>query len=452
MFLLTLFVYTRGQMGAKDSLMGRLLGSADKFTDKQVAETLTLLVDHGVQHGASDIHIEPHERFVLVRYRIDGALRGVHKLPRQALGTIMAQLKTLADLNAQETRMPQEGEYTLSSGGDKRIEVRLATMPVYGGEKAVLHLTLERGQPIDLATLGFWGDSLATLKATLASPHGLVVVAGSRHSGVSATLFSLLQMLNSPLVNIATVETGATHRLPGINQTYLSGGMSVEAAVRAILKQDPNILMVDTVPDGPTAELAVHMATTGHLVLAGVHAENSIAALLRLRHAGVEPFLLTSGLRVSIGQRLVRQLCANCRERYALSDEERTSLEESFGMSSTTARKRLHELERLAAPAIFGDVKQLNSTPNHITHLWRRSETGCDACHQSGYQGRIAIVEVLKNSDVLHKALLARDPSSAAAIQTALLKEGFVPMGLDGLVKALRGQTTVTEVLRAVQS
>ncbi len=431
--------------------MGRLLGNAEKFTDKQVAETLTLLVEHGIKRGASDVHIEPQERFVLVRYRIDGTLRGVHKLPRPALSTIMAQLKDLAGLNTQETRMPQEGEYTVTAG-DKTIDVRLATMPVYGGEKAVLHLSLERGNPIDLTTLGFWGEGLTTLQTTLAHPHGLIVVAGPRHSGITSTLFSLLQALNSPMVSIATIESNTTHRLPGINQTYLTSDMPVYAAVQAALKQDPNVLMVGNVPDGPTAELAVHAATTGHLVLLGLHAESSTAALLHLRHAGVEPFLLASGLRASIGQRLVRQLCANCRVRYTLSDEERSQIEDSFGMTTPSARKRVHELERTAAPAIFGDVQQLNSTPTHITHLWKPSETGCDTCDHSGYQGRMAIVEVLKNSDALHKALLAKEPSSAAAMQTALLKDGFVPMGLDGLVKALRGQTTVTEVIRAVSS
>ncbi|HEU4984264.1 MAG TPA: ATPase, T2SS/T4P/T4SS family, partial [Nitrososphaera sp.] len=416
-------------MGSKDSLMGRLLGGAEKFTDKQVAETLAMLVDHGVKRGATDIHIEPHERFVLVRYRIDGALRGIHKLPRAALVTVMSQLKTLAGLNIQETRMPQEGEYSVEADG-KQIGVHLATMPVYGGEKAVLHLSAERGDPVDLSALGFWGESLKTLKGVLAHPHGLIVVAGPRHSGLSSTLFSLLKDLNSPLASVATVETGAKHRLPGINQTYLSGGMSMHEGLQAALKQDPNIIMLDDVPEGETAALAVRAATTGHLVLAGLHAEGSIAALLRLRHTGVEPFLLISGLRAGVGQRLVRQLCPDCRERYQISSEEREQLEESFGMSSPSARKRLHELEKSAAPSIFGDVKQLNSTPSQVTHLWRPAGGGCDSCDHSGYQGRTAIVEVLKNSDALHKALLSKEPLSAGTIQNMILKDGFVPMGL----------------------
>lgn len=429
--------------------MGRLLGSAEKFSDKQVAGTLALLVEHGVKHGASDIHIEPHDRFVLVRYRIDGALRGVHKLPRQALGPLMAQLKTLAGLDVQETHMPQEGEYGVHTD-DKQMRVHMSTMPVYGGEKAVLHLGEERGDPADLAALGFWGNGLQALKDVFRSPHGLVVVAGPGHSGVSATLFSLLKDLNSPLVSIATVETSVKHRLPGINQTYLKSGMVIQDGLLAALRQDPNIIMLDNLPDGHTADLAVHAASSGHLLLAGLHAENSIAAVLRIRHSEVEPFLLASALRISVGQRLVRRLCPDCRERYALGEEEHQQLEESFGITTAAARRRVCDLERSAAPAIFGDVKQLNSTPGGITHLWRPLEGGCEACDHSGYQGRIAIVEVLQNTAALHKALLAKEIQAASAIQTAMLKDGFVPMGLDGLVKALRGQTTVTEVLRAI--
>lgn len=181
-------------------------------------------------------------------------------------------------MNIQETQVPQEGSYSLDSGG-KTIEIRLSTMPVFGGEKAVLHLAKEHGSPVDLSDLGFWGENLRALKSMLANPHGLIVVSGPRNSGVSSTLFSLLKDLNSPLVNIATVETSVKYRLPGINQTYLSGHISTQQSLQAALKQDPNIIMVDNLPNGTSSELAVHAATTGHMVLAGLHAENSNAAL-----------------------------------------------------------------------------------------------------------------------------------------------------------------------------
>lgn len=437
------------EMGAKDILTGRLLSNAQKFTDKQVAETLTMFVAHGVKRGASDIHIEPHERFVLVRYRIDGALRGIHKLPQAALSSILVQLKTLADLSVEETKTPQEGTYHVEVE-DKRVDIRVSTMPVIGGEKAVLHLSLEPGKPLELTALGFWGAGLATLQSVLTHPHGLLIVAAPRHGGGTSTLFSFLNSLNSPLVSIATVETHPKHRLLGVNQTYLQGGISTHEGLQAALKQDPNIIMVSELPDSATAKLAVHAATTGHLLLTGLHADGAVPALLRLRATGIEPFLLVTALAASVGQRLVRTLCPDCRERYALSSEERQELIKRFGITTASANKRVHELERAAAPAIFGDVKQLNSTATGITHLWRASNIGCETCDHSGYLGRTAIVEVLQNTENLQKALLSSEVLSVPGLQTVAVKDGFIPMALDGLIKALRGQTTIAEVLHAI--
>lgn len=436
-------------MGAKDILTGRLLGNAQKFTDKQVAETLVMLVAHGVKRGASDIHIEPHDRFVLVRYRIDGALRGMHKLPRPALPVILAQLKTLADLHVEETAAPQEGTYSLNIE-DKRVDVRVSTMPVIGGEKVVLHLTLERGKPIKLEELGFWGNGLTAVREVLTHPHGLLLVAAPRHHGSASTLFSFLDVLNSPLVSIATVEAHPKHRLPGVSQTYLAGGMSSREGLQAALRQDPNIVMLTDIPDGATAELAVHAASTGHLLLGGIHADGAVPALLRLRSTGIESFLLVTSFRAAIGQRLVRTLCPNCRERYSLKPEEQRELAKRFGITTQAAYKRVHELEKNAAPSIFGDVKQLSSSATAITSLWRASSLGCETCERTGYQGRTTIVEVLQNTNALQKALLAAEAPTVAGLQAIAVKDGFVPMALDGLVKALRGQTTIAEVLHAV--
>ncbi len=437
-------------MAAKDGLMGRLLGASAKFTDKQVAETLAMLVEYGLAHGSSDIHLEPHERFVLVRYRIDGTLRGIHKLPKAAQGNVLAQLKELAGLDAQETAAPQEGHYEVTVGG-RKVDVRLSTMPVFGGEKAVLHLSVERGKPLNLASLGLWGGNLSAVQTVLTHPHGLLIVAGPRHSGSSTTLFSLLDALNNPLVSIATVEMHPKHRLPGLNQTYLAGkALSVQEGLQSTLKQDPNVVMLSEMPDSNTIQSAVHAATTGHLILAGLHAETSAKALLRIRAAGVEPFVLVTGLRAVIGQRLVRTLCPDCRVRYMLSRDEQKELARNFAITSSAAYKRVHELERSVAPAVFGDVKQLSSTASSITHLWKASDNGCETCDHTGYTGRTAIIEVLQNTPALQKALLSGEVASAPALQAAALKDGFIPMALDGLVKALRGQTTISEVLHAI--
>ncbi|HSX34464.1 MAG TPA: ATPase, T2SS/T4P/T4SS family, partial [Candidatus Saccharimonadales bacterium] len=281
-------------------------------------------------------------------------------------------------------------------------------------------------------------------------PHGLLLVAAPRHHGSASTLFSFLDVLNSPLVSIATVESHPKHRLPGVSQTYLASGMSSREGLQAALKQDPNIVMLTDIPDSATAGLAVHAASTGHLLLGGIHADGAVPALLRLRSAGIEPFLLATSLRAAIGQRLVRTLCPNCRERYSLKTEEQRELAKRFGISTQAAFKRVHELEKSAAPAIFGDVKQLSSTASAITSLWRASSVGCETCDRTGYAGRTTIVEVLPASDGLQKALLAPDAPTIASLQATAVKEGFVPMALDGLIKALRGQTTIAEVLHAV--
>jgi type II secretory ATPase GspE/PulE/Tfp pilus assembly ATPase PilB-like protein len=436
-------------MGDKGSLMSRLLGNAEKFSDKQVAETLQLLVTHGFKRGASDIHIEPHERFVLVRYRIDGSLRGMHKLPRQALGIVMAELKKQANLRVQETTTPQEGQYDVRIG-ETDVTVHVSIMPVYGGEKAVLHLSVRMDRPGALHELGFWGAGLKTLRAVMASPHGLVTVAAPRHNGIASTLFSFLDQLNSPMVSIATIELRTKHRLPGVSQTYLAASdMNVHEGLQAAMKQDPNIIMLGDMPDRGTAELAVHAATTGHLVIVGMHAGSAVAGALRMRVAGAEPFLLVTALRASIGQRLVRTLCPDCRQQYKLSQDEQKQLAEQFGITGPAAYKRIHDLERAAALAGFGELKQFGSNPAGITHLWRPDPDGCEACEHTGYEGRTAIVEVLSNTDQLHKALMGQSVDSVSVVQKAVLKDGFVPMALDGLVKALRGQTTTTEVLRA---
>ncbi|HSX17405.1 MAG TPA: ATPase, T2SS/T4P/T4SS family [Patescibacteria group bacterium] len=429
--------------------MGRFLGNAEKFSDKQVAETLELLVTHGYKRGASDIHIEPHERFVLVRYRIDGALRGIHKLPRQALVTVMAELKKIAGLQVQETHMPQEGQYDVRIG-DTDVTVRVSIMPVYGGEKAVLHLAVRMGQPESLEALGFWGAGLKTIQSVLASPHGLLVVSGPRHSGIHSTIFSVVQQLNSPMVSIATVELSTKHRLPGVTHTYLTAsGMTVLDGLRAALKQDPNIIMLGDIPDGQTAELAVHAATTGHLVIAGMRADGAVAGVLRMRVTGVEPFMLVTALRASIGQRLVRALCPDCRERYAVSPEEHRSIRQNFGITTPASLKRIHELELQAAKSGLGDPRELSTTPAQITHLWRASSEGCETCHHTGFQGRTALVEVLAASEEVQKGLMNRDVTSVAALHKQALKDGFIPLALDGFIKVLRGQTTIKEVLHA---
>ncbi|MEK7153914.1 MAG: ATPase, T2SS/T4P/T4SS family, partial [Patescibacteria group bacterium] len=207
-------------MGVKDSFLGKLLGSADKFTDEQVAQTINLLVEHGVKHRATDIHIEPHERFVLVRYRIDGALRGMHKLPITALRAATEEIKALAHLRVTEDHLPQEGQYA-TLVGKEQFEIQVSTLPVVGGEKIVLHITRQLSTPPTLEVLGFWGYSLQALQTALSHTHGLLLVASPRRSGKTTTLHSMLQLLNVPVLSVATVEHEIEYHLPGASQTQV---------------------------------------------------------------------------------------------------------------------------------------------------------------------------------------------------------------------------------------
>jgi type II secretory ATPase GspE/PulE/Tfp pilus assembly ATPase PilB-like protein len=436
-------------MGVKDSFLTRLLGNADKFSDEQVTQTINLLVDHAVKHNASDIHIEPHERFVLVRYRINGVLRGMHKLPAAARRVILERLKTLAHLNLDEDALPQEGQYAALVGEDQ-FEVQVNTLPVVGGEKIVLHISRRLSKPPTLEQLGFWGSGLQQLRSSLSRTHGLLLVGTPRRNGKTTTLHSLLQTLNTPSVSIATVENTIEYRLAGASQTKARPhqGITFHEGLQAVLNQSPDIVMVSSLADKLTAGLAVQAAASGHLIIAGMHADSATAALTHLRSMTEEPFLLAAAIRTAVAQRLLRRLCPECRERYIPSQENINELEKAFGINSVVARRNVHELEQRAAKEGIDSNRHANTTPSHITGLWRASEDGCEACNHSGYQGSVAITEVLTVSDNLQNGLL--EHLSARKLHSLALNEGFIPLGLDGLVKALRGQTTVQEVLRTV--
>jgi type II secretory ATPase GspE/PulE/Tfp pilus assembly ATPase PilB-like protein len=436
-------------MGVKESFLGKLLGSADKFSSEQVSQTIGLLIEHGVKHRASDIHIEPHERFVLVRYRIDGALKGVHKLPVASLPAVAEQLKTLAHLHTDDNQIPQEGQYSCLVGEDQ-FEIQVNTLPVVGGEKLVLHLSRRLSKPLSLESLGFWGQSLQSLRDSLARPHGLILVASPRRSGKTTTLHSMLQILNTPSVSIATVESEIEYRLPGASQTQVKPqrGISFSEGMQAALNQDPNIVMVSSVPNKKTANLSVQAASSGHLVIGGLHADDACGALTHMRSMTDETYLLAACIRSVVSQRLIRKLCANCRERYIPSHEQVSEIEKTFGIATPAARRKVHELEQLAAKEGIDANQHINTSPAHITGLWRASEEGCEYCGHTGYQGVIAITETLQITSDLQKLLLAHKP--ADELLHVALKEGLIPATLDGLIKALRGQTTISEVLRTI--
>ena len=438
------------QMDGKDSFIGRLLGSAEKFSTEQVSQTIQLLIEHGVRWQASDIHIEPHDQFVQVRYRIDGELKGAHKITPKALEALIHQLKTMAHLDVMNQHTPQRGHFSVTID-ERSYEIKLSIVPVYGGEKAVLHVAPPVREPLKLDSLGYWGNSLHTIQTSLSRSHGLILVAAPKHHGRSTTEASMLAALNNPSLNIATVEEAVSYRIPHASQTTTNSraGLTTLTALQAVLHQDPNVVLVDNVTDKATAELAIQTALSGHLVLAGLHGDSAISSLLHLRSMHIPPYLLASTIRTAVGQRLVRKLCENCRERYELTAEQLDLLQRVFGVTNAAAFRRVHQLEEAALAQEMGGDTRPSSTASKITHLWRPHREGCESCNHTGYQGRVAITEVLSINDAIQQALLS-DETTAASLHAVALKEGFVPLALDGLVKALRGIVTIKDVLHVV--
>lgn len=436
-------------MGVKDALLGRLLGSAGSYSQDQVAQTITLLLEHGLKRGASDIHIEPHGNLAWVRYRIHGSLHGLHKLPVGALEPLLSQLKQRAGLVVSGT-MPQEAEFGDTVDG-KEISIRLNTMPVVGGERVVLHFAQHiPAQPTDLLGLGFWGNNLTLINTTLSRVHGLILVNGPKQSPRPAVLYALLQMLRTASISIATIEETIERRIPGMNQTRVGdhSGAGYIGALHAALKQDINTIMLSNLPTKDVAADAVHAATAGHMIMAGQHHATAAKGLVHLRHMGLEPYMLAAGLRLSIGVRSVRRLCPGCRERVVPATAQLARLEKIFGMATPATRKRVHNLEVQAKAAGLGAEEPLSTTEQHLTHIWRASEDGCEDCHHTGYHGSLPLAEVLPGGEYLYKALA--DHATAANLQTAALREGFIPLALDGIIKSLRGGTSITEVMHEV--
>ncbi|HEU4967121.1 MAG TPA: GspE/PulE family protein [Candidatus Saccharimonadales bacterium] len=430
----------------------------DVAEDSPIAQTVNLVIEYAVNAGASDIHIEPREEFVLVRYRIDGVLREVNKLPRKMVGALVSRIKILSNLKIDEHRAPQDGRFKVQVGGGL-YAIRVSTLPIVDGEKVVMRILNESSKAASFEGLGFWGAAMDVLKHAIVQPHGMILVTGPTGSGKSTTLFSVLSMLNTPGVNISTVEDPVEYRIPGVNQTQVNpiAGMTFTNGLRALLRQDPNIIMVGEIRDGETAELAVQAALTGHLVFSTLHTNNAATCLPRLLEMGIEPFLIASTVRAILGQRLVRRLCIECKEAYTPDATELKQLAKTFKLEDIGI-KHINELEGqalengigVAQPGVKGAQKDaasdLSTTSSSIKRLFRAHEDGCAACNHTGYRGRIGIYEVLHNSEAIQKLIVGN--STSDTIQTAAIGEGMLTMQLDGFIKALRGETTIAEILR----
>ena len=426
------------------------VSDADIAEDSPIAQTVNLLLEYAIRSSASDIHIEPREEYVQVRYRIDGVLKEVNRLPRNVLNALVSRIKILSNLKIDERRVPQDGRFKIKVGG-KQYALRVSTLPITDGEKIVMRVLDESNQAVTLKQLGYWGHSLSVINDAITEPNGMILVTGPTGSGKSTSLFSILSMLNTPDVNISTIEDPVEYKIPGVNQTQTNAkaGMTFASGLRALLRQDPNIIMVGEIRDGETANLGVQAALTGHLVFSTLHTNNAATALPRLLDMSIEPFLIASTVKAIVGQRLVRRLCTTCREQYTPEKEEIAEFTRLFNLDEEQTFDHIHKLELSAIEQEVGGDTPEGSDEKTVKQLWRAHAGGCKDCNSTGYKGRIGIYEVLGNSIPVQKLIMAGATSNE--IQDKAITEGMTTMQTDGLIKALRGNTTIEEVLRVTR-
>lgn len=425
--------------------------SADEVSeDSPIAQTIDLLLEYAIRSNASDIHIEPREEFVQIRYRIDGVLKEVNRLPRNVHAALVSRIKILSNLKIDERRVPQDGRFKVKVAG-KQYALRVSTLPISDGEKIVMRILDESNQAITLDKLGYWGYSLATVSEAITEPHGMLLVTGPTGSGKSTSLFSILSQLNRPDVNISTIEDPVEYKIPGVNQTQTNpqAGMTFAAGLRALLRQDPNIIMVGEIRDGETANLGVQAALTGHLVFSTLHTNNAATALPRLLDMDIEPFLIASTVRAIIGQRLVRRLDKTTRVAYQPTQEEKDAIIRLFNLHGDQDFRYIHEMEKLAASQGIGGDAPLSTDENGIKVLYKPGESEDESGRHDGFKGRLGIYEVLNNTVAIQKLITANATNNQ--LQDQAIADGMLTMQTDGLIKALRGETTIEEVLRVTK-
>lgn len=400
--------------------------------DLPIVRIVDTLLRHAIVQDASDIHIEPMETEVLVRYRIDGILHDAMTLPSSAAAGIVARIKVLSNLKLDEKRLPQDGRFKMETEAD-RVSFRVSILPTFFGEKTVMRLLRETGEGFTLDVLGLHGENMERIHKALKQTTGIILISGPTGSGKTTTLYTMLDILNRPDVNISTVEDPIEYQMKRVNQTQVNPqiGFTFANGLRSLVRQDPDIIMVGEIRDGETASLAINAALTGHLVLSTIHTNSAAGAIPRLIDMGVEPFLLVSTVRIIVGQRLVRRLC-DSKEEYSLTKAMRDKIgtEEQFDV----AFKALEDEKLVKEGSSLNDLSFYRPLPS--------------AECEDGYKSRIGIHEVLSVSSAIRDIILSS--STSDAIEAQAKKEGMLTMFEDGLYKAARGITSVEEVLRAI--
>lgn len=387
--------------------------------DAPVIRYVDLLITQAIHDRASDVHIEPTEDEVHIRYRIDGVLRRQSVASKAILSGIVSRIKVLAGMDIAERRTPQDGRMTVMSSG-KNIDLRVTTLPTVYGEKIVLRILDQSSTPLMLSEIGMSPHLLTTYKEQYSRPHGMLLATGPTGSGKSTTLYATLNEIRSPALNIVTVEDPVEYRIPGLTQIQVSNksGLTFASALRSILRADPDVVLVGEIRDRETAQIAVEAALTGHLVLSSLHTNDAAGAATRLVEMGLEPFLVGAALRCVVAQRLVRKLCPKCRQPYALTEEERTQLE--------------------IPKDAYGD---------DIT-VYRPHDIGCEYCTGTGYRGRLPLQEIFVVDSVAERMI--NENAHSDHLRSLAMQRGMHIMKQDGWLKVFNGDTSVEEVLRAV--
>jgi type IV pilus assembly protein PilB len=394
---------------------------AQIITDAPIAKIVSTILEYAVNSRSSDVHIEPMDDKLRVRYRIDGILYDKLSLPKNVQSSLISRIKIIAELKIDEHRIPQDGRFNFKFDKSE-VDIRVSVLPTVKGEKVAMRLLPKSGGIPSLAELGLGGTGLKTLETAILRPHGIIIVCGPTGSGKTTTLYSVLSRLNTARVNIASLEDPVEYEIPGVNQVQINPavGLTFASGLRSFLRQDPNIILVGEIRDKETTDLAIQAALTGHLVFSTLHTSSAAGTLPRLIDLGAETFLLASTVNAIVGQRIVRKICMHCKEAY------------------NPIQEPLNEIKRVLGTLfpVQAEVK-----------LYRGK--GCSECGNLGYMGRIGVYEVLPVSEKISRLILEKMDETTIFKQA--VSEGMITMRQDGYLKALRGETTIEEVLRVAQ-
>lgn len=384
--------------------------------DVNIIKLVDNLVSDAIEDGVSDIHIEPHEDRLLVRFRIDGDLQEIDSLPIQLHPSIVSRIEIISNLNITEHRLPQDGGYRMKVD-NKEVDLRISIIPTIYGEKVVIRILDPNRLCLDLSQLGFEQDSLKLYQQAITTPHGIILITGPTGSGKSTTLYSTLSTINSPNKNIITIEDPVEYRLKGINQIEVKQtiGLDFNTILSSILRQDPDIILIGEIRDKQTAEVAINAALTGHLVFATLHTNDASSTIIRLINLGIEPFLIAEALKCIVSQRLVKRVCNKCKTQIEPTKEVLKIIKESI-------------------------------TNEELDKINLAKGKGCQNCFQTGYKNRIGIYEIMPISEIIKKAIFKM--TDVDKLRKIVKKQGLRTLREDGMDKVIKGITTIEEVLR----